>query len=54
MRRRKKRDESALIPWVFILGVPLFLLMEHPVIFWCVFVPLVVLAVIGFIRWVKK
>ena len=35
-------------------GVPVFLLMAHPFIFWLIFVPLAVLGIIKFITWLKK
>ena len=38
----------------FILGAILFLAMVHPVVFWCAFVPFVVISAIMFIRWLKK
>ena len=41
--------------WFFIiLGTILFLLMEHPVFFWLVFVPLSIISIINFIAWLKK
>lgn len=48
------KDEYDLIPWVFVIGLPIFLLMEHPVIFWLVFVPLVVWLVVTVVRWLKS
>ena len=39
---------------IFLVGVPLYLLMEHPVIFWLIFVPIAVLGIIKFILWLKK
>ena len=52
MRRRK--HDGGIIALAFIIGVPVFLLMVHPLIFWLVFVPLVVLGVTKFITWLKK
>lgn len=52
--RRKKEDNTGIIMLVFLVGVPLYLLMEHPLIFWLVLVPLVVLGVTKFIKWLKK
>ena len=53
-RRGRKKDDSWLIGFVLIVGVPVYLLMVHPLIFFLVFVPLVTLAIIGFVRWLKK
>ena len=39
---------------VFLVGVPLFLLFEHPLIFWLIFLPLAVMGIIKFITWLKK
>ena len=40
--------------WVLVLGVPLFLLMEHPWIFFLVLVPVAVFGIIRFVMWLKK
>lgn len=50
----KKSDDSGLIAWALVMGIPIYLLMEHPVIFWLIFVPIVVLGVMKFINWLKK
>ena len=52
--RRKKSSNEGLIIWVFIIGVPIFLMMEYPIIFWLVFVPLVTYGIVKFITWLKK
>ena len=39
---------------MFLVGIPLYLLMEHPFIFWLVFVPLAVVGIANFILWLKK
>ena len=39
---------------IFLVGVPLYLIIEHPVIFWLIFVPIAVLGIIKFILWLKK
>ena len=52
--RGRKKDNSWLIPWAFILGVPMFLLMVHPLIFFLVFVPLVIVFLVNLIKWLKK
>lgn len=50
----KTSDNSGLIIWAFVIGIPLFLLMEHPLVFWLVFIPLVIIGVTKFITWLKK
>lgn len=45
---------AGMVILVFLVGVPLFLLMEHPLIFWLIFVPIAVLGIIRFIIWLKK
>ena len=49
-----KNSNIGLIILAFVIGVPMFLLMEHPVFFWIVFVPIVVFGIIKFIMWLKK
>lgn len=49
-----KQSEDGLIILAFVIGVPAFLLIVYPVIFWLIFVPLVILGVIRFIKWLKK
>ena len=53
-RRRSKEPSGCLTVPIIIFGVVWFLIDTAPVLFYTVIVPLVVLAVIGFIRWVKK
>lgn len=48
------KKDSDLIILAFVIGVPVFLLMVYPFIFWLIFVPLVVLGIIKFITWLKK
>ena len=50
----KKQDNSGLITFVLIVGIPLYLLITYPFIFWLVFVPLALLGIIKFITWLKK
>ena len=40
--------------FVVILGILIFLIMEHPIAFWCVFVPLLVMLVITIVDWLKN
>ena len=57
MRRRRRNHsepDGCLIAIAVIIGIPAFLLMTHPVIFWVLFVPLVVVGIISFIAWLKK
>ena len=54
LMRRRKSNDSGLIGCVFIIGIPVLLLMEHPIIFFLVFLPLVVIGVISFINWLRK
>ena len=37
-----------------IIGIGLFLLFEHPIVFWLVALPLFLLSVYGIIKWIKK
>ena len=37
----------------FILGIVVFLIMVHPVVFWCVFVPLVIIFVVFLVKFFK-
>lgn len=39
---------------IIVVGVPIFLLMEHPVIFWLIFLPLVVIGIVKFITWLRR
>lgn len=54
MSRRKKSSDEGLIILAFVIGVPLFLMMEHPIFFWLVFVPVVVFGIVKLIMWLKK
>lgn len=40
--------------FIIILGVIAFLLMEHPIVFWGVFVPLALLMVSSLIKWLRS
>jgi hypothetical protein len=51
---RKKKSDDGLIIWAFIIGVPAFLIMQFPFIFWLVFVPVVTFLVVRFVMWLKK
>lgn len=45
---------AGMLLFIFIVGGALFLIFNHPVIFWLVAVPLVLCLIIGVIRWLKK
>ena len=45
---------AGLVILIFLVGVPLFLFFEHPVIFWLIFVPIALIVAIKFIRWLKN
>ena len=45
---------AGLVFFIFIIGGSVFLLMEHPLIFWLVVVPIVILTGMSFVRWLKK
>ena len=53
MGRRRKNDGGGAI-LAFIIGIPAFLMMVYPVIFWLVFVPIVVFVIVKVIMWLKK
>ena len=38
----------------FLLGIIAFLIIEHPVIFYLVVLPLAIIAILNFIGWLKK
>ena len=54
MRGRRKKVGDEWIIYAFIVGIPVYLIMEYPIIFWIVFVPLVTLGVVKFITWLKN
>lgn len=43
-----------MVAFLVILGIIAFLLMEHIVVFWCVFVPLAILFVASLVLFLKK
>lgn len=45
---------AGLIMFALIGGTIIYLLMEHPVIFWLVFIPIAVIVIIKFITWLKR
>lgn len=55
MRRRgRKKDDGLVFGLAVFLGVPMFLLMVHPFIFFVAFVPLVIFAIVMLVKWLKK
>lgn len=53
-RRRKDDGNGCLIFVIVVLGVPLFLLMNHPVFFFLVFLPLVCWGISALVKWFKN
>lgn len=47
-------DNTKLIIFALVVGVPILLLEVYPLIFWFIFLPILVVAVILFIKWLKK
>ena len=45
---------AGLVLVIFLIGVPLYLFFEHPLIFWLILVPIAVIIGIRFILWLKK
>ena len=40
--------------FAIVLAIPIYLIMEHPVLFFLVILPVTVLGIIGIIRWILK
>ena len=53
-RRGGSKPDGCLLTVVCIIGIIMFFLMEHPVIFWLIVVPIVTFVIIKFITWLKK
>ena len=53
-RGRGSKPDGCLLTVACIMGIVMFFLMEHPIIFWLIVVPIVAAVIIGFIRWLKK
>ena len=49
--RRKKKSDGGIIILAFIIGIPVFLAMEYPAVFWLAFVPVVTFLVVRIIMW---
>lgn len=54
MGGRGSQPDGCLLTLVGIIGVIVFLLMVHPLFFWLIFVPCVVVGIANFIIWLKK
>ena len=50
----KQPDDNGLIVLAFVIGIPVFLLLVYPLVFWLVFVPLLILGTVKFVNWLKK
>ena len=50
----KKSGSTKHLWLVFVVGIPVFLLMVHPLIFFLVFVPLVIVGIVKLVSWIKK
>lgn len=37
-----------------VLGIIIFLIAEHPIAFWCLFVPLIVTFIVALVGWMKS
>ena len=53
MRRKRSKFDGRLVPLALVIGFPVFLLMEHPVLFWWVLVPLSVIFIVSLVKWFK-
>lgn len=53
-RRGSNNSDWRLILFVFIVGVPLFLIMNAPILFFLVVLPLAIIGIVKFIKWLKK
>ncbi len=51
--RRKNRSGGCSMGFLFVLGAIIFLIMEHPVVFWLVFVPLAISFVVYLLKFIK-
>ena len=50
MSKKKSSGEGTII-LAFLIGIPVFLMMEYPFIFWLVFVPVVTVTIFKFLDW---
>ena len=46
--------DGGLIVLALVAGVPIYLLIERPIFFWLVFVPIAVCCIVSFIAWLKR
>lgn len=54
LMRRGNQPDGCLLTLVCIIGVIAFLVIEHPLFFWLIFLPIAAVLIIGFITWLKK
>ena len=40
--------------WALLLGAIVYLIMVHPLIFWLVALPLALILIVAYVRWLKK
>ena len=52
--KRGKDDDDFVFFWLIFVGLPVYLLMSHPVIFWLVFVPLSIYFIVKIVKWLRK
>lgn len=50
----KRNNEGKAIVLALAIGTPIYLLMEHPLIFFAIFLPILILLVVSFIGWLKR
>lgn len=52
--RKSAQPDGCLMIIAVSMGIIAFMVIEHPVFFWLVFVPLAVVGIANFILWLKK
>ena len=53
-RSRNSKPDGCLLTVACAIGIPTFLIMTNPFIFWLIFVPLIIIGAIKLITWLKK
>lgn len=51
---RKGGMSAGLLIFTFAVGIPMMLLLEHPVVFWMIFLPLLIIGIVCLVYWLKK
>lgn len=54
MSRRGKNSDVGTFLFIFIVGGALYLIMNMPIVFFLVVLPLAIMLIGAFIRWLKK